>query len=307
MPTEKRIVPPEAAGKRLDQFLADQFGNQYSRTKLKEMILAGRVSVDGVNVKPHFQISPGQSIVADLLVPVVEQAIPEDIDLNIVYEDDDLVVVDKPVGMVVHPAAGHDSGTLVNALLHHIKKLSKVGGELRAGIIHRLDKDTTGLMLVAKNDRAHEILARQFERHTVEKTYWTVVRGVVAHDEMRSEEPLGRSPTNRKKVIVRMDEIGKASLTNFKVLERFPIATLVEAKPKTGRTHQIRVHLRHLGYPILGDKEYGIQTHFIARQALHAKEIAFLHPSTQKRMKIESELPEDMKNLLRALQTAKTL
>ncbi len=300
MPVETISVPEEARGRRIDQFLAARFADLFSRTKIKELILAGKVTVNGKRVKPNFLIFGNQEIRCEFEETVLAETRAEDIPIAVVYEDDDLLVVNKPAGMVVHPACGNLTGTLVNALLHYSKTLSKAGGDIRAGIIHRLDKDTSGLLVVAKNDAAHELLAHQFKHHQVEKVYWAVVNGVVEHDEMRSDAPLGRSLTNHRKIIVQK-EGGRESLTHFKVLTRFQSATLLEVRPETGRTHQIRVHLKHLGYPALGDKEYGTASPFIDRQALHAKLISFVHPRTKKKLKFDSDLPEDFTHLLEQL------
>ena len=302
MPSETIRVPEEASGKRLDYFLAGYFSDKFSRTKIKEFILAGKATVNGAKVKPNFILAKDHTVATDFQdfseVPTRAENIP----IRVVYEDDDFLVVDKPAGMVVHPAHGNLTGTLVNALLHHAKSLSKLGGDIRSGIVHRLDKNTSGLLVVAKNDHAHERLADQFKRHKVEKVYWAVVKGVVEHEEMRSEAPLGRSFSDRRKVIIRREEGGgKKAKTDFKVLKRFRNATLLEVRPQTGRTHQIRVHLKHLGYPVLGDKEYGTASHLINRQALHAKSLSFTHPRTKKRVSFDSDLPADMQQLLKFL------
>ena len=225
----------------------------------------------------------------------------EAIPLDVIYDDEDIIVVNKPAGMVVHPASGNLSGTLVNALLHYSKSLSQLGDASRPGIVHRLDKDTSGLMVVARYDQAHAFLSRQFQKHQIERVYWAVVSGSVQHQEMRSREPLGRAADNRKKVVIQAE--GKPAVTNFRVVKRFKNATLVEARPETGRTHQIRVHLRVSGYPVLGDLTYGVRSAWIERQALHAKELGFIHPRTQKKIHFTSELPPDMQFLLSHLET----
>ena len=301
MSIETFIISEETEGKRIDRYLANVLADKFSRVKIKELILAGKVLVNReVCKKPKFILYSGQSVQINYEVSEVLKTRAENIPIEVVYEDKDLIVVNKPAGMVVHPASGNVGGTLVNALLHYTKSLSKLGGDIRAGIVHRLDKDTSGVMVVAKNDKAHEILARAFKRHEIKKVYWAVVKGVAEHDEMRSEAPLGRSVYDRRKVIVQKEE-GKESRTHFMVLKRFKNASLIEARPETGRTHQIRVHLKHLGYPVLGDTVYGIASPLINRQALHAKSISFVHPMTQKKVSFESDLPKDMKNLLKAL------
>lgn len=300
---EKQLtVPPEIANVRLDYFLAKELVELFSRTKIKQLIEEGKIKLNDRAVKPHTQVMSGDkiSIVYESEAPALTRA--ESIPIDIVYEDEDIIVVNKPPGMVVHPGCGNLSGTLVNALLYHTKSLSSVGDAVRPGVVHRLDKDTSGLLVIAKNDFTHRFLANQFKRHDIDRRYWVFVRGVVQHDEMRSDEPLGRSVMNRKKVIIKPDD-GKPSITNFRVLKRFPNATLVEARPETGRTHQIRVHLRALGYPVLGDLVYGVASAFIHRQALHAKELGFLHPRTKKKLFFTSDLPPDMELLLQKLQS----
>ncbi|MBI4000139.1 MAG: RluA family pseudouridine synthase, partial [Candidatus Omnitrophica bacterium] len=285
---------------RLDYFLAQQLAETFSRTKIKQLIEEGKIRLNERSVKPHTHVIPGDQI------SIVYEKEPEDftraesIPLDVRYEDEDIIVVNKPAGMVVHPGCGNQKGTLVNALLHHTKSLSQVGDAVRPGIVHRLDKDTSGLLVVAKNDFAHRFLANQFKSHQIDRRYWVVVKGVVQHDEMRSHEPLGRSVMNRKRVIVKPDD-GKPSITNFRVLKRFENSTLLEARPETGRTHQIRVHLRALGHPVVGDLIYGVASPFIGRQALHAKELGFLHPQSKKHVFFTSDLPEDMKLLVKNL------
>ncbi|OGW88646.1 MAG: hypothetical protein A3A73_02875 [Omnitrophica bacterium RIFCSPLOWO2_01_FULL_50_24] len=298
---EKEITAaPSDAGLRLDFFLAQKLGGELSRTKLKKLIAEGSVTINAKTVKPHAHVEAGDRIKIRYSEDPEETHRGEPIPFEVAYEDADVIVVNKPAGLVVHPASGNLAGTLVNALIHYTSALSQGSGPGRPGIVHRIDKDTSGLVVVAKNDRAHRILARQFERHEVEKCYWAVVKGVVQHDEMRSSEPLGRSPLNRKRVVVSHDS-GKPSLTDFRVLKRFKTATLLEARPKTGKTHQIRVHLERLGYPVLGDLVYGVQSPHISRQALHAKELGFRHPTTGERLLFRSELPPDFQHLLTAL------
>ncbi len=301
MPVEKIAVVSESVGQRIDRFLANLLASRFSRTAIKKLILEGKVTVDGKSVKPNFVLNLNQEIQAALPEKTEIETRAENIPIEIVYEDEDCIVVNKPAGMVVHPASGNLSGTLVNALLFHTEKLSKIGGAIRSGIVHRLDKDTSGLLLVAKNDWAHAFLAKQFKAHKIERAYVVAVKGVVEHEEMRCEAPLGRSPAHRKKIVVQK-EGGCRAVTNFNVLKRFKTATLLEARPETGRTHQIRVHLRHLGYPVLGDKEYGYPSPLISRQALHARTLAFVHPKTGKPMRFDSDLPPDLARLIKQLE-----
>lgn len=298
--TEIRIEGQEAEA-RLDVVLSRRLGHDLSRSRLKQMIQAGRVLVNDRTVKPHYVVKPGDHVVVDLVEPEPSVAREEEIPLRVVYEDSEILVVDKPAGMVVHPACGNLEHTLVNALLYHTRRgLSSAGGSVRPGIVHRLDKDTSGLLVVAKNDRAHRFLARQFKSHSVLRSYEGVVKGVVQHDELRCDEPVGRSFLNRKKVIVRPSG-GKDASTYFRVLQRFRVTTRIEARPETGRTHQIRVHLSYLGHPLLGDTLYGGASPLISRHALHARLLELVHPLTKKRMRFESPLPEDMEHLLMAL------
>lgn len=300
MTQKEIIVPPDTSEIRIDSFLARELAQEFSRTKIKQLIDRGHILLNGKEAKPNTKIAPGDKINISFAPEPDTSNRAENIPLDIVYEDEDLIVVNKPVGMVVHPACGNPSGTMVNALLHHSKSLSVVGGLIRPGIVHRLDKDTSGLLVVAKNDNTHRLLGEQFKHHKITRMYWVAVKGVVQHDEMRSKEPLGRSGENRKKVVVK-EQGGKPSVTNFKVLKRYQNATLLEARPETGRTHQIRVHLRALGYPVLGDLVYGISSQWIRRQALHAKQLGFTHPRTKEKLIFDSDLPEDMQNLLKHL------
>lgn len=295
------IVPTETQSLRLDFYLAKELAQNFSRTKLKQLIDSGQVLLNAKIVKAHTKIAPGDQIDIAYENEPVDLLRAESIPIDVVYEDDDIIVVNKPAGMVVHPACGNPKGTLVNALLHHTNSLSSGGDPVRPGIVHRLDKDTSGILVIAKNDQAHRFLGNLFKRHQVDRRYWVVVGGKVQHEEMRCTDPLGKSLMNRKKVIVRPDD-GKPSITNFKVLKRYPKATLLEARPETGRTHQIRVHLKTLGYPVLGDSVYGISSPWIARQALHAKGLGFLHPKTKKPVFFDSEIPADMKSLLKHLE-----
>ncbi len=288
------------AEQRIDVFLAHKMSDEHSRAHLQKLIKNGGVLVDGRTVTPHYAVKLGEKIRVEKLDMPVEDLPAEAIPLDIVYEDDDCLVVNKPAGMVVHPAHGNPNHTLVNALLFHVQSLGHAKDKVRPGIVHRLDKDTSGLLVVAKNDYAHAKLALQFKEHTIDRVYNAVVRGVVQHDEGYCDEPVGRAFLNRKKVVIRPSG-GKEALTFFKVLKRFKNATWVEIRPQTGRTHQIRVHFAHMGHPVLGDTFYGIPFPPIQRQALHALSIGFEQPRTKKWIDLRSELPEDMQELLRCL------
>lgn len=299
--TKKELLIEEDGGRRLDLLLAKTFSKDFSRTRLKEMIDDGLVLVNGKSVKPHYLVKKGDRVVLEVAERESVDTRGEDIPLEIIYEDQDILAVNKPAGMVVHPAYGNHEHTLVNALIHHTQKqLSSMGGIGRPGIVHRLDKDTSGVIVVAKNDSAHRLLARQFKAHSVSKVYEAVVKGVVQHDELKCEESVGRAFLNRKKIIVKPSG-GKEALTFFSVRERLKAATYIEARPETGRTHQIRVHLASLGHPILGDSLYGGASPLIGRHSLHAKSLEITHPRTEERMLFSCELPEDMKQLLIAL------
>ncbi len=312
------VVPPKQARIRLDVYLSRQVQNA-TRTKVRQAILDGYVRVDGRTVKPSHAVTGGEVIDITLPRPPKPRAEPEPIPLAIVYEDEHLLVVNKPAGMVTHPAYAHYSGTLVNALLHHCRSLSSVNTELRPGIVHRLDKETSGLMVVAKNDAAHYALARQFSARTIDREYWALVWGDFRRDRGVIEASLGRSKRDRKKVAVTTN--GKHAVTEFEVLERFGYLTLLRLRLKTGRTHQIRVHLAHVGHPVFGDPTYGGRSaswggltakkarqashllKMIGRQALHAKTIGFLHPAAGRRVSFDSELPSDFQSVLDALRT----
>jgi len=296
------VIDESSEGQRLDCYLAGLLAEHCSRSQIKKLIEEGQIKVSGREITPHYRIKAGERIE----VSWGRQADPgtraENIELDILFEDDEIIVVNKPAGMVVHPAHGNLEHTLVNALLYHVKHLSEWPDSVRPGIVHRLDKDTSGVLVVAKNEKAHRILARQFRDHTIERVYQGIVTGVVQHDEGLCEEPVGRSFLNRKRVVVRPSG-GKEAQTFFKVLRRFSVNTLVEVYPKTGRTHQIRVHMAHLGHPVLGDILYGSASPLIRRHALHAKSLGFVHPRTGERVCCESKLPRDMESVLRHLES----
>lgn len=275
---------------RLDKYLLDKI--DVSRSKLQKMIENGNVLVNGNKVKNSYVVKIDDEITIDENYQEKIDILPENISLDIVYEDDDLLVVNKKSGMVVHPAPGNYSGTLVNALMYHCNSLSTVNTEVRPGIVHRIDADTSGLLLVAKNDEAHIDLAEQIKNHTVNRKYIALVWGVINEDTATIDAPIGRDKNNRKKMCVTADN-SKDAITNIKVLERYEKATLIECNLETGRTHQIRVHMDYIGHPIVNDPVYGhnklIDNEF--GQMLHAKTIGFIHPRTKEYMEFNSKVP----------------
>ncbi|MEI7958098.1 MAG: RluA family pseudouridine synthase [Verrucomicrobiota bacterium] len=286
------LIPPEAAGLRLDHFLAVKLPH-LSRSRLQTLIKEGHIRVAGNTAKPGEKLQSGK------LVTVHEpEAAPltgteaEDLPLEVLYEDDDLLVLNKAAGMVVHPAAGNPSGTIVNALLHHCTSLSGIGGEQRPGIVHRLDKETSGCLVVAKNDLAHQGLSKQFAGRTILKVYLALASGRFAKKSGVIEAEIARHPVHRKKMSVVESGRGRASTTDYRVLRELPGASLVECTLHTGRTHQIRVHLKHLGHPLLGDELYGRRAGY-ARQMLHAWKLGFAHPRTGEWMEFQSPIPHD--------------
>ena len=293
-------VVPEDKGKRLDKFIVENLPKDFSRVFLQKLIIDGHIRVNGQIAKSNHRILPSEAI--DVAIPKAVKSYiePEKIKLDIIYEDDDLLVVNKPSGMVVHPAPGSKSKTLVNALLAHCKKLSGIGGVQKPGIVHRIDKDVSGLLVVAKTDRAHHSLAGQFKEKTASRVYYAVVKGVVQLDNGIIDLPIGRSTRDRKKMAVNFER-SREALTRYKVLERFKNATLLEITLGTGRTHQIRVHLSYIGHPILGDIKYGTTMVGLARPALHAKTLGFTHPRTNKYVQFKTELPRDIKVLIEKL------
>ena len=285
-------VDPQDDGMRIDAYLRAH--TEFSRSRVSALILEGAICVDGeVQVKPSFKVSEGQRIALSVPQTRPVDILPQDIPLDILYQDADVVIVNKPCGMVVHPAAGNEDGTLVNALLYHVHDLSGIGGEMRPGIVHRLDKDTSGLILIAKNDRAHAALSEQFKARTMEKHYRAVAFGNFPEDSGLIDAPIARHPVDRKKMAIVPE--GKPSQTEWKVMERLKGATYLDVHLLTGRTHQIRVHMHSIGHPLLGDKIYApnirMSVH-IPRLMLHAYSLAFTHPTTGKRMTLCAPLPE---------------
>jgi len=282
---------PEDTGVRLDQFLTARAAT-LSRARIQDLIKAGHVTLNGRASKASARLHTGDAIALAEPPPVPTATLGEDIALDVLFEDGDLIVLNKPAGMVVHPAAGHWQGTVVNALLHHCPALSGIGGEQRPGIVHRLDKETSGCLVAAKNDTAHQSLSKQFAGREVTKIYLAVAAGKFRHASGVIEGAIGRHPVQRKKMSVLENGRGRASKTSYRVLAELTAGTLVECTLHTGRTHQIRVHLKHLGHPLLGDEVYGKRAGF-ARQMLHAWRLGFTHPRTGARLNFQSPIPPD--------------
>ena len=318
-------VPPGQSKLRIDKYLANHIENS-SRTKIQKAIEQNCVSVNSKIIKSNYVVQPNDTI--DIFLPEVEEEkeiVPENIPLEILYEDEYLIVVVKPAGMVTHPAYRNNSGTLVNALLYHIQnkksELSNLNGIERAGIVHRLDKNTSGILVVAKDEETHRKLSKLFSKHDIEREYWALCWGKFLQKKGIVEKSLGRSQKDRKKVVVKVD--GKTAVTHFEVLKEYEFISLVKLNLKTGRTHQIRVHMHSIGHPVFGDPEYeGRKAHgvsltnrtkaeikelldIIPRQALHAKLLGFIHPIKNEKMRFESDLPVDMKNLLESIKSEK--
>jgi 23S rRNA pseudouridine1911/1915/1917 synthase len=289
-------VTPEASGTRLDVFLVDNLKHGYSRTLIRKYIDDGRVLVNGQPAKASHEVVCDEVITIDMPPPDDMKLEPENIPLDIVFEDKDLIVVNKQAGLVVHPAPGNYTGTLVNALLYHCKDLSGIGGVMRPGIVHRLDKDTSGLIVAAKNDVSHRELSEQFKDKKASRVYVALVKGVMEFDNDMINLPIGRHHMHREKMDVDFSG-GRDASTVYHVLGRYKDFTVCELVLGTGRTHQIRVHLAHIGYPVLGDRTYGY-SNGIARQALHAKRLSFVHPATKKRVEFDTELPDDMREVI---------
>jgi 23S rRNA pseudouridine1911/1915/1917 synthase len=305
-------VDEAGAGERLDRWLTRAMP-ELSRARLQAVIVAGGVLVDGRVARPSLRLRAGQSIAVRLPAPQAAVPIAEDIPIAVVHEDRHLLVVDKPAGLVVHPGAGRATGTLVNALLHRVRDLSGIGGVLRPGIVHRLDRGTSGLLVVAKDDASHLALSRQFSGRTVEKEYLAVVLGVPRAKEGTIDVPIGRDPVHRQRMSVRAPR-GRTARSTYRLVEAFDDAALLRVRIATGRTHQIRVHLAALGHPVAGDPTYGgkrrpasgqpetrVALEALTRPALHAARLAFTHPATGERLTFESPLPPDLESLLIAL------
>jgi 23S rRNA pseudouridine1911/1915/1917 synthase len=286
-------------GDRIDKVIST-LDEEWSRTQVQQWIKEGNVLVNGQKIKTNYKCSMNDEIEITIPDPELLDVIPEEMDLDIYFEDKDVLVVNKPSGMVVHPAPGHLTGTLVNGLMSHCKDLSGINGVLRPGIVHRIDKDTSGLLMVAKNDMAHEKLVNQLVEKTVTRKYRAIVHGVIPHDFGTIDAPLGRDTKDRQSMTV-VDN-GKHAVTHFHVIERFKDFTFVECQLETGRTHQIRVHMKYIGYPLAGDPKYGPKrTLDINGQALHAGILGFNHPRTNEYLEFEAPLPKEFEELLEQL------
>ena len=292
----------EQAGRRADQFLADSLP-QLTRSAAQKLLEDGAVTLNGKPVKKNYKTVSGDELVVALPDPAPVDIVPQDIPLDVVYEDEDVIAVNKPVGLVVHPAAGHPDGTLVNALLYYCgESLSGINGALRPGIVHRIDRDTSGLIIAAKNDFAHLALAAQLQDHSMYREYEAVCVGNLKEDQGTVNAPIARHPTDRKKMAVNFLQ-GREAITHWTVLERFPGYTHIQCRLETGRTHQIRVHMAHTGHPLLGDVVYGSKKPWpgLAGQCLHARRLSFVHPRTGERMTLECPLPDWFQEVLTKL------
>ena len=287
----KIIIDESLIGQRIDKILTKKLSD-FSRTQVQLFIQNGCVKVNDKVIKASYKVELNDCIEIHIPEPENTDVLAEDIPLDIVYEDQDVIVVNKPTGMIVHPSSGIYTGTLVNALLHHCHDLSGINGIMRPGIVHRIDKETSGLLMVAKNDMSHQNLSQQLQEHSVVRRYWALVHGLIPHEFGRIEAPIGRDPNDRQKMTC-TDKNAKEAITNFKVLERFKDMTLVECRLETGRTHQIRVHMHYIGHPVYGDPQYGLKRDDNTYgQYLHAKVLGFVHPRTNEDMYFESELPD---------------
>lgn len=305
------MASADDVGKRLDAYIADN--TELTRSAAAKLLESGDITVNGKETAKNYKLRAGDEIEIELPDPVSDKAEPENIPLNVVYEDEDIIVINKPSGMVVHPAAGNPSGTLVNALLYHCKgSLSGIGGVVRPGIVHRIDKDTSGLLVVAKNDEAHNFLSEKLKTHDVSRIYYAIIIGRFPDGEGTIDAPIGRHPSDRKKMAVLKEGQGRArnAVTHYETLAEYKGFSLVRCKLETGRTHQIRVHMAYKGHPILGDSVYGgDKTAFeasskslISGQCLHAGVLELTHPKTGMEMRFECELPENMKRLIEKLE-----
>lgn len=294
------IIISDEENQRIDVYASLKLNN-ISRNSVQKLINNENIIVNGKKIKANYKVKKNDEIKITIPPPEILDVVAENIDLDIVYEDDDLAVINKAQGMVVHPAPGHYSGTMVNALMYHLKKLSTINGILRPGIVHRLDKNTSGLIIVAKNDKAHNFLAESLKEHSIKRIYYALVEGVVKEDEGEINAPLGRSEKDRKMRAVTYKN-SKEAITNYKVVKRYNKYTLMKLQLQTGRTHQIRVHMKYIGHPVVGDDVYGRTDKFSLKgQLLHSKILGFVHPTTRKYIEFESELPEHFLKVLENL------
>lgn len=283
---------------RIDVYISQNIEDM-TRNAVQKLIIENNITVNGKNINKNYKLNINDEIEINVPEPQILDVIPEQIELNVVYEDEDVVVINKPQGMVVHPAPGHYTGTLVNALMSKIDKLSTINGVLRPGIVHRLDKNTSGLLVVAKNDYSHNFLSDCLKEHTIDRIYYALVEGKVKNDEGKINQPLGRSEKDRKKRCV-THKNSKEAITNYWVIKRYKRYTLIKLKLETGRTHQIRVHMRYIGHPVVGDDVYGKEDKKfgLKGQLLHSKYIGFIHPVTKEYIRFESNLPDYFNNVL---------
>lgn len=295
------LADQDAENERIDKYLTDYL-KKHSRSFLQKLIRDGQVFVNGKAVKSNYRLHEEDRIELTVPEPLQTDILPENLNLDIVYEDDSVLIVNKPKGMVVHPSAGHASGTLVNGLMYHCKdRLSGINGVLRPGIVHRIDMDTTGLLIVCKNDQAHNCIAAQLKEHSITRKYRALVKGRFKETEGTVDAPIGRNPSNRLKMALNRQN-GKHAVTHYKVLEQFPACALIECQLETGRTHQIRVHMSSIGHPLLGDTVYGgPAVKNVQGQMLHAGIIGFIHPVTGEYMEFDSELPQYFQDILERL------
>ncbi|HHX93594.1 MAG TPA: RluA family pseudouridine synthase [Tenericutes bacterium] len=297
----KEFIITDDTGERIDKFLNNKL--ELSRTYIQKLVKDGNILVNGKKVKVNYRLKLSDKVNVAIPEPEKIELKPQKMDLDIIYEDKDVIVINKPSGLVVHPAFGHKENTLVNSILAHAKDLSTINGVIRPGIVHRLDKDTSGLIMVAKNDFAHESLARQLKEKTVLRKYVALVKGVIPHNEGIIDAPIGRDPKNRKKMTVTSIN-SKNAITHFKVLERFSDYTLVECTLITGRTHQIRVHMKYIGHPVCDDPLYGSGKKLGNNgQLLHAKTLGFNHPKTSEYLEFTAPLPKKFSDILESLKT----
>lgn len=296
------IITEEMEEERIDKCL-NTLMESLSRSYIQKLLADGKVTVNGKSVKPSYRVSGDDEIILVLPPSIIPDILPEKIPLSILYEDQDVIVINKPKGMVVHPAPGHYEGTLVNALMYHCKnELSGINGVLRPGIVHRIDRDTTGSIIACKNDHAHNEIARQLKEHTIVRKYQAIVQGVLKEEEGTVHTLIGRHQSDRKRMAV-VDKGGKEAITHYRVLEHFQNTTYIECVLETGRTHQIRVHMAYLGHPLLGDQVYGAKNnpYKLEGQTLHAGILGFIHPSTGKYVETKAPLPEYFEKLLKTL------